>query len=1422
MPTVVTIQEKLDTLPFYLVLNWERYQLFCTDVLYKRRNAVDSRDYLSKGSPQHGIDIYVVQRGQKEFTVAQCKLEKYLGPADIIKIVDDFLKGQFVSETAEFILCTNVALKTEKVENVIHTVRGKLAAHSIDLVVWDEGGLSMELRTNPSAEYVEIVYHYFNEEICKAFFGDRWTVHIHGLQPAKKQYPASADYIERNLTSYEERLKKPSSTRWNFWDEEMPKQTLVDIVKVGSPGKPARIALLSTAGFGKSEELTQLASRFSGPDETIYSIKFSLGNYDGRDIEAILSKWNKDWQSIPEKNLLLILDAIDEIGKPADLTFYKKLNAFTELYPDVHVVVSSRFNFYEVIHQPLKGFSIYMLDPLNRMDIERYLYKQLGDDKEAFQNLVHKKGFADYQDNPYYLTRMVRFFKDDPTTFPANKSELFERILFEQLNKDQTTYQIPELRTKLYEVASRIAFCITLSGVTSLTDNELASIITDKETRTMLHNFAILRHDTGKQGSWSFEHKNMQEYLCANALRKLSFPQVQQIIAMEVDPNRVLPKFLNTISFLFELLDKNDPLFVQLFNWISSNEPELLIRFEREQIEKTTRNEIFFRLFASYKDKGLSLRTSSNFSFHELAAFTGVDETIVDFLSAEIVPSLPGGLLYDAVNIISLCERPFTIKPKISKILFDIIDSPEYSIEIKASCIRSFYYLQFTDRETFDRVFAFAVHEKHNDIRSATLSLLEHTAFQENFSDYIFENFREEAVASDERHFREAVKRMVLKFTSPEKIKDLIRFCAAHPKVISQHHSYRSLQFNMQETKDIIAKATAIYQSDHSIVPLMYRLYIRLEFLSMYKDWINLFLEFFEQTCGKERIFLKFYRFGRRPHDMLSFAEEKTCDFIIEELKNGNVSTKEGIIIRNVLSHVDQPLYRYLYEKMKLLPDADQFTADEDDTDYNAVRIAQAAKNQDKLLDKSSFLEEASEVFKAIGKDTITVRDLWFTETKALRRLQDSIALQNIRDVCQGDDDKEISEAEYFAKLREDIYWNGLLVESIKDLIESDRTKNTVRPELVNLLTEWTTKEVERIDFEKQTIIEHEGGGYSYYPHTEFVKQCVELLKPDFSDDLLIKLLKADYSSFYSLDTSGNEEEKRKPLASLIMEKVKDRERLRKELIGNIRDPKTAYRVRSTHFKICQILGFNDCISELYGAVMDHHTRDSFDRVKLSEIYVSLGGEWKDFSRLLAVPESPSYEKSFVDFHWHLLEKLLYEEKEKTTEILLEVLEKDEVETNRLKAAEFLIKLSRIEGLRYWLTHVTSKKGMLFENRWETFYDHIRKMPFDETVDIFIAALDSIYSMPLPNPEARFWRLDDTVFNSLVNMAIQGKSQLQYIEEQVEKLLDRTTRDDARYTIKYFRERIKSNYYQSITETTSIAEANEQYSRYLLHEPANT
>lgn len=316
---------------------------------------------------QDVIDVYAEERGETKTHVAQCKLAEYLGPRQVLKIIETFMKGNLVEDTKEFILCTNGDLsKLRDEKETISKARNKLLAFDIDFIVWDERGLSTFLRNNATPEFLNIVYRYFTEEIALAFYGrEIWLDYVRTLRKVRKRrYPIYTEYIERRIISYSDQIESKRRSTWNAghgWYNQ-PNLTLTELLEKSIGEDSKKIVLLSTAGFGKTEELKNCAGYFSAEEKLLYPIKFSLQDYEGETVEEIVSRYDSDWKNILEEHILLVFDGLDEIAEHHMQTFFRHLNAFAELHANIQAVVSSRYNFYDVRYSPLREFHIYLHD----------------------------------------------------------------------------------------------------------------------------------------------------------------------------------------------------------------------------------------------------------------------------------------------------------------------------------------------------------------------------------------------------------------------------------------------------------------------------------------------------------------------------------------------------------------------------------------------------------------------------------------------------------------------------------------------------------------------------------------------------------------------------------------------------------------------------------------------------------------------------------------------------------------------------------------------------------------------------------------------------------------------------------------------------------------------------------------------------
>ncbi len=1409
MKKAVVIDGRLNNLPFRDALSWEDFQTFCTDLLYQQPNSFYSREYLSLGSNQQGIDIYVVPIDGEKITVAQCKLVEYLGPQQVLDIIDDFLKGNLVEGTKEFILCTSADLGRQRdEEETIRKAKEKLSIHGIDFIPWDARELSTKLRNEGDDNFIKIVCRYFNNEIAENFYEPNvWKRYIQKYSLVeKKVIDLPQDYIERKVVSYKDSIEDKGKEKSNYWGYGK-KLTMIDLLEKSNKKEDKKIVLLSTAGFGKSEELAYLNAYFSTKDKLLHPIKFSLRDYEGQSIEIILSSYSVHWRNISQENLLLLLDGIDEIGEKKASVFINYLNAFVEQNSEIRAVVSSRYNFYDVQHPQLRSFEIFLLEPLNHNDIQNYLDKKLPGIKADFEQVLEERHFSEYLTNPYYLTRLVRFYKGDLSLFPKNKTALFERILFEQLDADEGKYNIKELKSKLLPCAKQIAFCMTVSGKSNLTDKEVDELIPDSEVRRLLNHFCILNRNASTLGSWSFEHKNLQEYLCASVFQSLSFEDVKSIVSFKFDNNKLLPGFLNTISFLFELADKADENFHKLFDWINANEPELLVRFEKEQILKETRNEIFKKIIQYYQDKSITLRISSNFSDRELAYFIELEDSAIDIISAQIRQGLIPNLVYDLLYILSYTQRAYRFEGKITDLLFYILNCNSYPEFVQAKAIRNFAELNFNEKEFFEKILSCKIHLSNYEIRSACIYFLDCLEYQDDYVKFILESieiFEKHAKKSNSSSSSFTLKHLILKFEKPQAIKSLFQYCIGNKNCIDRHSQYREFHFELDDLKILLGRAKEIYKIDSSIVRIIYRLFCKQEYLSQDNNWLHPYWLFFEQTCGSKKLFYTFYKHDKKGRDLMSFADEECCDFLVTEYKAGKILESEMLAFKNVLSWVNWSLYKFFHEKIKSLGNGIFLTVDIE-VDYGVIRKLQLEKNQLMLLNKKLFLEEAEQIFNLIAKENVSQNDFWFSENVELQKFESSVAKDAIRDMCIHDDDKEISKEEFFEKYNDEKEWKGFVIDTIKGLFENKK-EEVINPELIGIIEKWCKDKIVELKFENSIL--DNGDSFNFITIVEFVKDVFVLLDMDLEDELLLKMLPSLYECFYEMNDD------KKTIGSLILDKIEDKELLKSTIVNNVRNGKLPFVVLLSHFALCHKQGYKECLPKLYQTITsaNPHLKDH-DRVKLSDFYLDLGGSIEDFSSYLAVPESEDKNSIYYSWHWYLIEKLIKVKPERITQLLLEIMKDPNQFYNKEKAAQHLIELNRIEGLIYCGEHVEEHKKMPFEQKWASFQANIKEMPLNETLEILFSLLQVCIRY---NVKERFGRMDESVYGSLITISQPNFSLYNTIKERVGNLILSEKDDSWIDSLKYFSERLTQRYFENQVQEVDVNEANLIYQSKVL------
>ena len=191
-------------------------------------------------------------------------------------------------------------------------------------------------------------------------------------------------------------------------------------------------------------------------------------------------------------------------------------------------------------------------------------------------------------------------------------------------------------------------------GRNYITTQEFMLIIPDKSMRRILEQKTLWNNRGDK---WQFEHNSFQEYLAAKVLSNHSLDVIKKFIAFSPNYKIIIPSWINTLSFLLNLYEKED-----LKNWILDIQPELTIKFEPDKVSHSLRTKIFIEIFNYYKAKKIWL-DSDKFNVQELARFGESDE-VIKYLLNHIKIAGYHTIVGDAIILLSRMKIPLDYKER--------------------------------------------------------------------------------------------------------------------------------------------------------------------------------------------------------------------------------------------------------------------------------------------------------------------------------------------------------------------------------------------------------------------------------------------------------------------------------------------------------------------------------------------------------------------------------------------------------------------------------------------------------------------------------------------------------------------------------------------------------------------------------------
>lgn len=1090
--------------------------------------------------------------------------------------------------------------------------------------------------------------------------------------------------------------------------------------------KESKVVILGSAGQGKSLELKETAIKVA--DNGCFSIFRSLNIFTpDKDIEYYMpDKWNK----IPQEKVVLLFDGYDEIRQEDYNIFKRKLSFFQQKYPDIKIIISCRTNQYETFSGgEINGFKSYYLLGLSISDVMKYVFNNHACDGELFIQNVYNKGFQDIVKIPFFLELLIEYYKNNNNSLPVNITSLIRSIIDNRWELDynhyNTTNDIYTRKRRVFKILRNISVAMEIVGVNIINDEELEDLINDEKKLGFIKYFTAFKKDEKNVNNWKFEHNNFQEFLCAELLAEQSFDVVKKFICYD-DYDKVIPTWLNTISFLLSILEDDHPLFKELTTWIINNDIEIIVKIEIDKLSIETKEGIFNKIFNYYKELKIWI-DSNKFNLKELALF-GRTEKCLEFLVKEADDESNDIIVRkNALNIISEFRIGSNNVVRIKSFLFKLIENNLSDSHFIYSIIRVFNSCKFYDKATVEKIFLLVSEKKNEWVRSIMYHYLHSSEFLENYIDYFIEGYtlldikcgdREDTNFGNEswelgkglKKFKS--EKSLIKIFDAENYNNIVHRIGAGNEILE-------CVFNNLEI--VFAKDTNNIKLFNSVINVFKYYSIRKTF-RLY----DIILKFFDRTNTKqiafdiflEDVFLKkdrLYGINR----LVELIDENNIDKIVYVFNEGKLS--EGDVkslfwrTRNRLGDL---FLKQINAKTSIKLEMPL------EIDWNKKDKDMNQRAFDLLFSKEKFINECVRIFG--NKKTLTYDELWKDKYEHIEDDYIESALDLLRGFV---DSGTINKTDILEKLRD---YDFYMIDETFSYLKNDEI--LVSNTQIELLREWFNNNITKIDFTK-VISSRYAYGISTINELSIYLMCyIKKFGFECSQDILLDMLLA-FNNYNVDEFSLNFDD--------IVFRIEDQLRLNNRISENIRDDRCPlFNIYEKHI----IYAFENNLIETYESIVQSLLQDKYQEHDKFKIIDFLFKYNIDKVLIKSVFDNPDIEIVF-----HLVHKLIVAGDVKfCIEKLLKLSFSVSDSEHLRKIYNFLIQCREQKGIKLLIDWIKKEKKPPFhyENMSIAFFDNVSVLP------LFIELLELSYTLDIDTSDVSFHDIKSIVLAGLEKLAL--------------------------------------------------------------------
>ena len=1083
----------------------------------------------------------------------------------------------------------------------------------------------------------------------------------------KKEY-----YITRTLSFTKSAHEEQNSGL--FLKDNSNTITLVEATqKLTENNEKVGLVLLGNPGMGKSVELEELSIYYWENREVKNWIPFyrEINNFQSTD--KISDFLPTEWNNIPQ--LLIILDGLDEIAHGQE--FRAKLEKFivdnqTE-FQKIKFVLSCRTNIYENVIRDIAKFDSYFLDNISYPEALQYLDKKFGLSFDNYIRLSFNEEHKEFFENPYYLGLFGEYYVENKK-LPNNKSDLLEKYVSKRLEDDRKL----KYKNKSFDKSIMLNSCKKVA----LSLEAMREIhIKDSSLHLLLNSFkndfinSCFIEKVFDKDNWKFEHRNLQEFFAAKALENLSFEQIIKFLKLDESTNKTHPSWLNSISYLINLLDKESELYNKFITWLSEHDSEVLFKADANRIP----NEIKVKVFQNYfkkrcKEQKLWIRSYDS-GVLEVARFGDCNENIV-FLKSELAnKNNHRRVRISSIDLLSYMDLK-EHKDEIRNLVISLIASPvtEVDIGFKSDLLNVSERLEFYKTNDFILEIIEVLGEIDSPrVTSALLRLIEKSN-REEFFEYI-KLLTPKILDDSKRKYKnkrnyitsekDTLKRIFRKFSNINALLFSLK--------IGIYNEYR-FELTNKDLENIITKIVKVYEKDNSVFDSMITfVLVALRNKNHLFHFEEIIASFFHKTKTNEKAFRVLYQSGVelniKRYLMAYLPNANVIRFYVDEYKDGKLEDLEITYFRNVISKYDFELGKS-FESLILAETGFNFKEDYLDQElrdkWAKFHKTQPQLNFDILFNKKEIKKILKDYFSHLGKKTITYDDSednreGYWESIELR-LQFPQAFINITYDALRYNDGSITIHHVNELLDSELY----LINQIKKDIKSNQKELVINDFHREYIMQWCLENLSKANFEKA----YDSGDYHNYVRCELLSYFRNTFDFTFPERNLLDMLHVDEIE----DNTGKGFGHDYVLKHVEKSKIDDR------IVANIQEGISTDFIFENH----ALYAIDNNLEQVYPIIkryIEDDQKGKWSRKKILQKYFDKTNDIDLLKRLV----KPSLQDERVnDLTWEAIELLLKKNKnEFVVEKLTVFMDVNDAHKNELIVIKYLVRSNYKNAIKF-------------------------------------------------------------------------------------------------------------------------------------------